>query len=133
MRMVRTAGQKAEADFCGSAVSILGTIQRTLIPGTFLFILVVGLTLNVSVIWVLVFRVKRWNRSTVFLCNLVLADITWILTLPFLIYYHLHQLHWIFGDALCGDFRDQVCKIASSYSHTRIWRTLQQRTSVYPA
>ncbi|XP_034623023.1 P2Y purinoceptor 1-like [Trachemys scripta elegans] len=117
MRMGRTPGQKAEADFCGSAGTILGTIQRTLIPGTFLFILAVGLTLNMPVIWILVFRVKRWNRSTIFLCNLALADITWILTLPFLIYYHLNQLHWIFGDALCKITRTiyHVCYYCSIY------------------
>lgn len=76
-------------------------MQRTLIPGTFLFILVVGLLLNFPIIWIIPFRMKRWNRSTVFLCNLVFADIIWILTLPFLIYYHLNQLHWIFGKNFC--------------------------------
>lgn len=73
--------------------------------------------MNISVIWILVFRVKRWNRSTVFLCNLVLADISWILTLPFLIYYHLNQLHWIFGDVLCKITRTvyHICYYCSIY------------------
>ncbi|XP_042301146.1 P2Y purinoceptor 1-like isoform X2 [Sceloporus undulatus] len=93
--------QKAEADFCGSPDALLDVIQKTLIPGTFVFILLVGLLLNIPIIWILTFRVKHWNRSTVFLCNLVFADITWILTLPFLIYYHLNHLHWPFGDSFC--------------------------------
>ncbi|XP_077178131.1 P2Y purinoceptor 1-like isoform X2 [Paroedura picta] len=99
--MGESSGQRAEPDFCGSNNTLLDTIQRTLIPGSFLFILVVGLLMNLSIIWILFFRMKRWNRSTVFLCNLVLADISWLLTLPFLIYYHFNQLHWIFGEALC--------------------------------
>uniref|UniRef100_A0A8D0BH25 G-protein coupled receptors family 1 profile domain-containing protein n=1 Tax=Salvator merianae TaxID=96440 RepID=A0A8D0BH25_SALMN len=108
---------KAEADFCGSADSILDTIQRTLIPATFLFILFVGLWLNFPIIWILMFRMKRWNRSTIFLCNLVFADIIWILTLPFLICYHLNQLHWIFGDSLCKIIRTvyHLCYYCSIY------------------
>ncbi|XP_028584994.2 P2Y purinoceptor 1-like [Podarcis muralis] len=103
--MEQTSSQKPEADFCGSTDTLLDTIQRTLIPGTFLFILVAGLLLNVPIIWILAFRMKRWNRSTVFLCNLVFADIMWILTLPFLIYYHLNQLHWTFGESFCKIIR----------------------------
>ncbi|XP_056383782.1 P2Y purinoceptor 1-like [Hyla sarda] len=93
--------ERVEADFCEKLGTYLGTIQRIIFPITFLFILLVGLSLNLSVMWILVFRIKRWNRSTIFLFNLVLADITWILCLPCLIYYHFNQLHWIFGDALC--------------------------------
>ncbi|XP_060610896.2 P2Y purinoceptor 1-like [Anolis sagrei] len=103
--MEHASGQKAEADFCGSPDTLLDIIQRTLIPGTFLFILVMGLLLNIPIIWILTFRMKHWNRSTVFLCNLVFADITWILTLPFLIYYHLNHLRWPFGDSFCKVIR----------------------------
>uniref|UniRef100_A0A8C5N0D5 G-protein coupled receptors family 1 profile domain-containing protein n=1 Tax=Leptobrachium leishanense TaxID=445787 RepID=A0A8C5N0D5_9ANUR len=71
----------------------------------FLMILLVGLSLNLSVIWILVSRIKRWNRSTIFLCNLVMADITWILCLPCLIYYHFNNLNWTFGDGLCKSTR----------------------------
>ncbi|XP_030058291.1 P2Y purinoceptor 1-like [Microcaecilia unicolor] len=104
-------------DFCEPEGTVLGAIQRTLIPGTFLFILLVGLPLNLSVLWILIARVKRWNRSTVFLCNLVLADITWILTLPVLITYHLNQLHWVFGDAVCKATRTvyHICYYCSIY------------------
>ncbi|KAM4618104.1 P2Y purinoceptor 1-like [Discoglossus pictus] len=99
--MGRASEQWVESDFCEKPDTFLGTIQRTVFPGTFLFILVVGLSLNIPVMWILVTKIKRWNRSTIFLCNLVLADITWILCLPCLIYYHFNQLHWIFGDAVC--------------------------------
>ncbi|KAJ1182076.1 hypothetical protein NDU88_007271 [Pleurodeles waltl] len=100
-RMAEASEQKAEEDFCESAKTILGTIQRTVFPATFLSILVIGLILNFSVMWILIYRVKNWNRTAIFLCNLAVADITWILTLPCLIYYHFNHLHWIFGDAAC--------------------------------
>ncbi|KAM8938728.1 P2Y purinoceptor 1-like [Pelodytes ibericus] len=94
-----------EIDFCQKADTVLGTIQGTVFPLTFLFILLLGLSLNLSVVWILVSRIKRWNRSTIFLCNVVVADITWLLCLPCLIYYHFNQLHWIFGDGLCKSTR----------------------------
>ncbi|XP_073399312.1 P2Y purinoceptor 1-like [Dendrobates tinctorius] len=93
--------QGVESDFCEKPDGFLGTIQTIIFPVTFLFILVVGLFLNLSVMWILVSRIKRWSRSTIFLFNLVLADVTWIFCLPFLIHYHFNQLHWIFGDGLC--------------------------------
>ncbi|XP_071972727.1 P2Y purinoceptor 1-like [Engystomops pustulosus] len=99
--MERLSQQRVETDFCEKLGTFLGTIQRIIFPITFLFILLVGLSLNLSVMWILVFRIKRWNRSTIFLFSLVLADITWILCLPCLIYYHFNHLHWIFGDAIC--------------------------------
>ncbi|XP_069479594.1 P2Y purinoceptor 1-like [Ambystoma mexicanum] len=111
------ASDQAEEDFCEKANTVLGTIQRTVFPAMFLFILVVGLTLNLSIMWILTYRVKRWNRSTIFLCNLALADLTWILTIPCLIYYHFNQLHWIFGDVACKITRTMyhACYYCSIY------------------
>ncbi|KAM5138260.1 P2Y purinoceptor 1-like [Mantella aurantiaca] len=93
--------ERLEDDFCEKDGTFLWTIQRVIFPVTFLFILLVGLSLNLSVFWILVSRIKLWNRSTIFLFNLVLADITWILCLPCLIFYHFNQLHWIFGGPAC--------------------------------
>ncbi|OCT83621.1 P2Y purinoceptor 1 [Xenopus laevis] len=99
--MGETSEQRAGSDFCQKADSFLGIIQSKVFPATFLFVVLVGLTLNLSVIWILFSRIKRWTRSTVFLCNLALADVAWILCLPCLIYYHFNGLDWSFGDALC--------------------------------
>ncbi|XP_018418515.1 PREDICTED: P2Y purinoceptor 1-like [Nanorana parkeri] len=109
-RMEETSEQRVQDDFCEKTGTFLGTIQRIIYPIIFLFILLVGLALNLAVMWILVARIKRWNRSTIFLFNLVLADITWILCLPCLIYYHFNYLHWIFGDA--------ACKITRTIYHT---------------
>ncbi|XP_075139467.1 P2Y purinoceptor 1-like [Leptodactylus fuscus] len=115
--MERLSGQRVEVDFCEKAGTFLATIQRVIFPITFLFILLVGLSLNLSVMWILVSRIKRWNRSTIFLFNLVLADMTWILCLPFLIHYHFNYLQWIFGDALCKLIRTiyHACYYCSIY------------------
>ncbi|XP_039605393.1 succinate receptor 1-like [Polypterus senegalus] len=76
-------------------------IQTSFIPGVFVFVLVIGLFLNLLSLWVFFTCIKSWTRSTFFLCNLALADVTWLLNLPFLIQYHLGQLFWPFGEWLC--------------------------------
>lgn len=70
-------------------------------PSFFLAVLILGLPLNLLSLWVFFHRLRRWTRSTVFLFNLTLADTSWLLALPFLVHYHLGQLHWNLGLPLC--------------------------------
>ncbi|MGH0162207.1 UNVERIFIED_CONTAM: hypothetical protein FKN15_066067 [Acipenser sinensis] len=87
--------------YCDVAQEWLLLLQTIFIPTVFLGVLVVGLILNLLSLWIFFTRVKPWSRSTLFLCNLALADVTWLLMLPFLIQYHLGQRDWIFGEAMC--------------------------------
>ncbi|XP_078112359.1 P2Y purinoceptor 4-like [Sander vitreus] len=74
-------------------------------PSFFLTVLILGLPLNLLSLWVFLHRLRRWTRSTVFLFNLTLADTSWLLALPYLIYYHLGQLYWKLGLPLCMGVR----------------------------
>ncbi|XP_075056637.1 G-protein coupled receptor 35-like [Mixophyes fleayi] len=58
-----------------------------------------GFTCNVLAIWVFCFKLKKWTETTVFMMNLVIADILVILTFPFRLYSHLHI--WDLGSGLC--------------------------------
>ncbi|XP_067849693.1 P2Y purinoceptor 1-like [Heptranchias perlo] len=97
-------------------------IQIYLIPAAFLLVLVIGLTLNCLALCVMIRQTKPWNRSTLFLCNLTVADISWMLTLPFLIHYHFARLQWAFGDVVCKVVRCMyhVCFYSSIYFVTCI-------------
>ncbi|XP_041052554.1 P2Y purinoceptor 1-like [Carcharodon carcharias] len=97
-------------------------IQIYVIPVAFLLVLVIGLTMNCLALWVMVHQTKPWNRSTLFLCNLTVADITWMLTLPFLIHYHFARLQWVFGDIVCKIVRCayHACFYSSIYFVTCI-------------
>ncbi|XP_035613936.1 G-protein coupled receptor 55a [Oncorhynchus keta] len=47
---------------------------------------VVGLPLNLATLWLLLFRIRRWTESTVYLSSLIINDILLIFSLPFKIY-----------------------------------------------
>ncbi|XP_072322934.1 P2Y purinoceptor 1-like [Scyliorhinus torazame] len=78
--------------------------------------------MNCLALWVMVQKAKPWNRSTLFLCNLTIADTMWMLTLPFLIYYHFARLQWVFGDLACKMVRCMyhACFYSSIYFVTCI-------------
>ncbi|XP_020389422.1 P2Y purinoceptor 1-like [Rhincodon typus] len=115
--------QGLESVFCElDEDQLLFFIQIYVIPLAFLLVLVIGLTMNCLALWVMVHQNKPWNRSTLFLCNLTVADTTWMLTLPFLIYYHFARLHWVFGDFVCKMVRCMyhACFYSSIYFVTCI-------------
>ncbi|XP_055505148.1 P2Y purinoceptor 1-like, partial [Leucoraja erinacea] len=115
--------QGLKSIFCSlGADRLLFFTQVYLIPVAFLLVLVIGLSLNCLVLWLTFHHTRHWNRSTLFLCNLTLADTTWILTLPFLIHYHFVGLQWIFGSLVCRAVRClyHACFYSSIYFVTCI-------------
>jgi len=74
-------------------------------PAVFICVLIFGLPLNLLSLWVFSQRLKRWTRSTVLVLNLTLADASWLLALPFLVYFHLDHLNWTLSLNLCKAVR----------------------------
>lgn len=89
---------------CNLTVPGQGTmriVQRFLMPGIFLAVLVLGVPLNIVSLWVLSRRLARSNRSSLFLHNLALADISWLMALPVLVQFHLSGMEWSLGVHFC--------------------------------
>uniref|UniRef100_A0A8C5NBH7 P2Y purinoceptor 2 n=1 Tax=Gouania willdenowi TaxID=441366 RepID=A0A8C5NBH7_GOUWI len=72
-----------------------------LLPVSYALVFVVGLALNVTALYWMVFRTKTWNPSTIYMFNLTVCDTLYILTLPFLIYYYAGENDWPFSEPLC--------------------------------
>ncbi|CAL8342912.1 unnamed protein product [Boreogadus saida] len=68
------------------------------------FIFVVGVTVNLTALWVFALTTKRKNSVTVYMINVALVDLILILLLPFRMVYY-HQDYWPFGDAFCRHHR----------------------------
>ncbi|XP_060944899.1 N-arachidonyl glycine receptor [Limanda limanda] len=64
------------------------------------FIFVVGVIVNITALWVFSLTTKRRNSVTVYMINVAMVDLTFILLLPFRMVYH-HQDYWPFGDIFC--------------------------------
>ncbi|XP_027003039.2 P2Y purinoceptor 2-like [Tachysurus fulvidraco] len=75
------------------------------LPVTYSVVLVVGLLLNLIAMYAILFRIKHWSPNTIYMLNLTVCDTVYILTLPFLIYYHLTEKYWPFTEAFCKIIR----------------------------
>ncbi|XP_056330188.1 G-protein coupled receptor 55a [Danio aesculapii] len=63
-------------------------------------ILVFGIPLILGSLWQLLFRVRRWSESTVYLINLIINDSLLMLSLPFKI--HAYKKVWTLGRTFCS-------------------------------
>ncbi|KAM7407104.1 hypothetical protein PAMA_003031 [Pampus argenteus] len=64
------------------------------------FIFIIGVTVNLSALWVFALTTKKRNSVTVYMINVAVVDLTFILLLPFRMVYH-QQDYWPFGDFFC--------------------------------
>lgn len=63
-------------------------------------ILVFGFPLNLAALWQLLFHVRRWSESTVYLLNLIINDMLLMFSLPFKIY--AYERAWTLGPTFCS-------------------------------
>lgn len=64
------------------------------------FIFIIGVIVNVTALWVFALTTKKRNSVTVYMINVAVVDLTFILLLPFRMVYK-HQDYWPFGDLFC--------------------------------
>ncbi|CAM9983982.1 proteinase-activated receptor 2-like [Lampetra fluviatilis] len=83
---------------------LTGSITTVLLPVIYILVFVVGLPSNGLALWVLCFRVKPKKPSTIYMINLAVADLLFILLLPLKITYHLRGNDWPFGKIACHVF-----------------------------
>nr|XP_015199118.1 PREDICTED: 12-(S)-hydroxy-5,8,10,14-eicosatetraenoic acid receptor [Lepisosteus oculatus] len=60
-----------------------------------------ALPLNLSVLYIFIFRFKFWKTNTIFLFNLVLADILLLACLPVKVYYYQHGYRCSVNETTC--------------------------------
>lgn len=62
--------------------------------------ILLGLPLNLAALWLVLFRIRKWTVSTVYLSNLVINDSLLILSLPFKLY--AYDNYWKLGVVFCS-------------------------------
>ncbi|XP_026224189.1 P2Y purinoceptor 1-like [Anabas testudineus] len=88
--MNRTSCHQVSFDFSGK-----------FLPPVFILVFIIGLAANG---WGLKSLLQNWNKLgnvNIFVLNLGVADILYLLTLPFLMVYYFMKSKWIFGDVFC--------------------------------
>ncbi|XP_053357088.1 P2Y purinoceptor 2-like [Clarias gariepinus] len=79
--------------------------NNILLPVVYSIVLVFGLLLNLTAMYSICCRLKRWSPNTIYMINLCVCDTLYILTLPFLIYYHASKKNWPFTEVFCKVIR----------------------------
>ncbi|XP_076979459.1 G-protein coupled receptor 68 [Tamandua tetradactyla] len=95
-----------EANISQTSCSIDHTIHQTLAPVVYVTVLVVGFPANCLSLYFGYLQIKARNELGVYLCNLTVADLFYICSLPFWLQYVLQHDNWSHGDLSC-----QVCGI----------------------
>ncbi|KAM8975074.1 P2Y purinoceptor 2-like [Pelodytes ibericus] len=75
--------------------------KYVLLPVSYGIVFCVGLILNVSALYIFLFRIKPWNASTTYMFNLAISDMLYVISLPLLVYYYSQGDNWPFSIALC--------------------------------
>ncbi|XP_032414994.1 P2Y purinoceptor 1-like [Xiphophorus hellerii] len=75
--------------------------EHTILPALYILVFVVGLVLNVWGMKSLMHNWKKLWSINILVLNLGLADMLYLLNLPFLVMYYLQGNKWIFGDEFC--------------------------------
>ncbi|KAK2851897.1 hypothetical protein Q5P01_008173 [Channa striata] len=88
--MNTTSCSKASFDFTGK-----------FLPPVLILVFIIGLAANGWGLKSLLQNWKKLNIINVFVLNLGIADIMYLLTLPLLVVYYVSDKKWIFGDAFC--------------------------------
>ncbi|XP_043849250.1 P2Y purinoceptor 3-like [Dromiciops gliroides] len=91
------ANVSSENEWC----KIAEDYKRIYLPVTYSLVFVLGLPLNGAVLWLSWCRAQRRTCTAVYLANLMVADLLYIATLPFLIINYSLGDRWPFGEVFC--------------------------------
>ncbi|XP_051877786.1 P2Y purinoceptor 4-like [Pristis pectinata] len=72
-----------------------------LLPVSYGMVCVVGVILNTTALWMFVCKMRPWNVNIIFMFNLAISDLLYVLSLPLLTYYYARRNDWPFGVVLC--------------------------------
>lgn len=85
----------------GVSAALRSPLTTVFIPVVYIIVFAVGLPSNCMAIWVFLFRKKKKHPSTIYMANLALADLLFVIWTPLKIAYHFNGNDWIYGEPLC--------------------------------
>lgn len=71
------------------------------LPTAYSVILMVGLVGNVTSIALYLTKLRPLKTSNILMINLALTDLSYVLSLPFLVHYYSNRDSWVFGHFMC--------------------------------
>lgn len=101
---------------CTEQLNLDETLQKTYLPVTYGIIFIVGFLGNVTSIFLYVAKIRPWKSNSVVMLNLAVADLLYVVTLPFLV------LHYSSPDALPLD--NTLCYVVRIAFHFHLYASI---------
>ncbi|KAM4051045.1 proteinase-activated receptor 1-like isoform 3-T3 [Anomaloglossus baeobatrachus] len=80
---------------------LIGQGMTRLVPSVFTLVFCIALPLNVIAIIILLFKIKVKKPAVVYMLNLAIADVLFVIFLPFKIIYRFSGNDWRIGEGMC--------------------------------
>ncbi|NXG22634.1 PAR2 protein, partial [Grallaria varia] len=84
-----------------AAEVLTGKLTTVYVPIVYILVFIIGLPSNAVALWVFFFRTKKKHPAVIYMVNLALADLLFVVWFPLKIAYHLNGNNWLFGEGLC--------------------------------
>ncbi|XP_026211987.1 coagulation factor II (thrombin) receptor-like 1, tandem duplicate 2 [Anabas testudineus] len=81
--------------------ALKSTLTTVFLPIIYIIVFVVGLPTNAMALWVFLIRTKKKHPSSIYMANLALADLLFVIWTPLKVAYHLNGNNWTYGEPLC--------------------------------
>ncbi|XP_069483547.1 proteinase-activated receptor 2 [Ambystoma mexicanum] len=80
---------------------LTGGLTTVFLPLVYILVFIIGLPSNGMALWVFFFRTKKRHPAIIYMANLAMADLLFVLWFPLKIAYHINGNNWIYGEGLC--------------------------------
>ncbi|KAL4630038.1 proteinase-activated receptor 2-like [Arapaima gigas] len=70
-------------------------------PILYTIVVVIALPTNAMAVWVFLFRTKKKHPAAIYMANIALSDLLFVIWIPLKIAYHFKGNNWTFGEGLC--------------------------------
>ncbi|KAL0204347.1 hypothetical protein M9458_002365, partial [Cirrhinus mrigala] len=84
-----------------SCTNVDDLVKRYYLPAMYGMIFIVGVVGNIIALLVYVVKVRPWKSSTIIMVNLVITDLLFMISMPFLTYYYVSDDSWMLGVIMC--------------------------------
>lgn len=81
--------------------------KRILLPAVYAFVFLLGLPLNAAVILKIWRKTPSLSKNNIYMLNLAIADLLYVMSLPLLVYNYGSHDYWPFGEFTCKLVRFQ--------------------------
>ncbi|KAL0965339.1 hypothetical protein UPYG_G00279990 [Umbra pygmaea] len=83
------------------ANTLRSSLTTVFLPIVYIVVFAVGLPTNAMAIWVFLFRTKKKHPAAIYMANLALSDLLFVIWTPLKIAYHLNGNDWTYGEGMC--------------------------------